>query len=81
MNELGPEIILNHEYVPKHEILNEKEAERLLKRFKLDSKMKLPKILSTDPVIKAIGAKKGDIIRITRKSMTAGEAEYYRVVI
>ena len=81
MADLDPEIILNHEYVPKHEILSEKEVEKLLKRYKLESKMQLPKILSTDPVVKAIGAKKGDVLKITRKSMTAGEAVYYRVVI
>ncbi len=78
---LDPEIILNHEYVPKHEILSDKEAERVLKKYKLSSKMQLPKILSSDPVVKAIGAKKGDIIKITRKSITAGEAVYYRVVV
>ncbi len=78
---LDPEIILNHEYVPKHEILSEKEAEKLLKKYKLNSKNKLPKILLSDPVVKAIGAKKGDILRITRKSYTAGTAVYYRVVV
>ncbi len=81
MAELDPEIILGHEYVPKHEILKEKDVEKLLKQYKLESKMQLPKILSSDPVIKAIKAKKGDVIKITRKSMTAGEAVYYRVVI
>ncbi len=81
MADLDPEIILNHEYVPKHEILKEKDVEKLLKEYKLDSKMQLPKILSDDPVVKAIGAKKGDVLKITRKSMTAGEAVYYRIVI
>ncbi len=81
MSELDPEIILSHEWVPKHEILKDKEVEKLLKKYKLESKMQLPKILASDPVVKAIGAKKGDVLKITRKSMTAGEAVYYRVVI
>jgi len=41
----------------------------------------LPHILSTDPAIKAIGAKPGSIIKVVRKSLTAGEAIVYRYVI
>lgn len=41
----------------------------------------LPWISINDPVIKAIGAKPGDIVRIIRKSPTAGEFVTYRYVI
>jgi len=41
----------------------------------------LPKIFSTDPAIRHLNVKKGDVIKITRKSPTAGETIYYRVVI
>ena len=81
MTELNPEIILNHGYVPKHEILKQKDVEKLLKTYNLESINQLPKILSSDPVVKAINAKKGDVLKITRNSMTAGEAVYYRLVI
>ena len=74
------EIILNHELVPKHEILSEKEAKELLETLNI-TKDQLPKILSKDPVVKILGAKPGDIIKITRRSATAGEAVYYRVVV
>ena len=37
-------------------------------------------ILGSDPVIKKIEAKPGDVLRITRKSQTAGETVYYRLV-
>ena len=40
----------------------------------------IPKILPTDPVVKAIDAKLGDVLKITRKSMTAGVFTSYRVV-
>ena len=73
-------VILGHALVPKHEILTKKGAKDILENYKA-SKDAFPKILAIDPIIKAIGAKKGDIIKITRESMTAGEAVYYRVVI
>jgi DNA-directed RNA polymerase subunit H len=40
-----------------------------------------PYILSTDPVAKEIGARPGDLIRVTRKSETAGSSTYYRYVV
>jgi len=60
-------------------VLSKKEADALLKRYNID-KSQLPKIKKEDPVVKAIKAKKGDIIKITRDSLTAGKAVYYRVV-
>ncbi len=66
--------------VPKHEILGEDEKMILLKKLNITEKQ-LPKIKSSDPATKAIGAKLGDAIRITRKSDTAGTYYYYRVVV
>ena len=40
----------------------------------------LPKILLNDPVVKAIEAKEGDILKITTKSETAGIFVKYRIV-
>jgi len=42
--------------------------------------LQLPVILATDPVVKTIGAKPGDIIRITRKGKL-GQTFYYRRVV
>jgi len=69
-----------NELVPKHEILSEEEKQKLLEKFNISLKQ-LPKILVTDPCAKALGAKPGDVIKITRKSPTAGEYYYYRVVV
>nr|AIF00333.1 DNA-directed RNA polymerase subunit H (rpoH) [uncultured marine thaumarchaeote KM3_130_G11] len=41
----------------------------------------LPLIFVTDPAIIGIGVKPGDMIKITRKSATAGESLYYRYVV
>lgn len=78
--EKQPEIDISmHVLVPKHEVLSQKEAEELLAQLGV-SRDKLPYILPSDPMVKKLKAKVGDIIKITRRSQTAGEAVYYRVV-
>ncbi len=72
--------ILDHELVPEHDILSDKKAEKHLEKHNI-SKGQLPKILQTDPVIKKIKAKPGDVIKITRKSPTAGRSVVYKVVV
>ena len=76
---LDSTIILNHTLVPKHEIMKKKEVDDLLKSLDLKKEL-LPKINESDPVVEAIGAKKGDVLKITRDSLTAGEAVSYRIV-
>ena len=72
--------IFEHSLVPKHEVLSKEEAEELLRKYRIKP-YHLPKIKDKDPAVKAIGAKPGDIIKITRKSPTAGEYVHYRYVI
>lgn len=72
--------ILEHEWVPKHEILSPEEAAEVLKKLGVKP-IQLPWLLTSDPVAKAIGAKPGDIVRIYRKSPTAGETIAYRYVV
>jgi len=71
---------LGHHLVPNHEILEKKEADELLANNRLDLDQ-LPRILDDDPAILEIGGKPGDIIKITRKSRTAGTAVSYRFVV
>jgi DNA-directed RNA polymerase subunit H (RpoH/RPB5) len=72
--------IFEHELVPRHEILSQEEAEKLLGQFKVEP-YQLPHIKSDDPAARSIGARPGDILKITRKDSTAGEHTYYRYVI
>jgi len=72
--------VTDHIYVPKHEVLSEEEAKKVLQKYNVKPEQ-LPYILSTDPVVIELKAKPGDIIKITRKSETAGESVYYRLVV
>ena len=72
--------IFEHALVPFHEILTEKEKNALLAQFKVKP-YQMPQIKSGDPAVKAIGAKPGDVLKITRKSTTAGEHVTYRYVV
>jgi DNA-directed RNA polymerase subunit H len=72
--------IFEHKLVPKHEILDEKEKKEVLAQYKVQP-YQLPQIKSTDPAVKAIGAKPGDMLKIIRKSATAGAHIAYRYVV
>ncbi|MCW4007550.1 MAG: DNA-directed RNA polymerase subunit H [Candidatus Bathyarchaeota archaeon] len=72
--------IFEHDLVPRHEILSEKEREQLLAQYKVQP-YQIPQIKATDPAVKVIGAKPGDILKIIRKSQTAGEYISYRYVV
>jgi DNA-directed RNA polymerase subunit H len=72
--------IFEHKLVPRHEILTEKEKEHLLTQYRLQP-YQLPQIKSVDPAVKVIGARPGDILRVIRKSQTAGEHIAYRYVV
>ncbi|MEZ0289735.1 MAG: DNA-directed RNA polymerase subunit H [Sulfolobales archaeon] len=72
--------IFKHELVPKHEIVPVEEAIKILRELGVRPEQ-LPWIRASDPAVRAIGGKPGDIIRIIRKSPTAGEIVVYRYVI
>jgi len=72
--------VLEHELVPDHILLTEEETQEVLKKYGI-TRGQLPKIKASDVVVKQIGAKPGDVIKIIRKSLTAGRAVAYRLVI
>jgi DNA-directed RNA polymerase subunit H len=72
--------LFEHKLVPVHQILEEEEKQKLLLTYRVQP-YQLPQILSSDPAVKAIGAKPGDVLRVIRKSPTAGEHVAYRYVV
>jgi DNA-directed RNA polymerase subunit H len=72
--------IEKHDLIPKHAVASEKEKKALFEKYQVTIK-ELPKMMKNDPAIRSLGAKVGDLIKITRNSSTAGESVYYRGVI
>lgn len=72
--------VKDHVLVPKHSKISETEKKVLFEKYALDVK-DLPKIFVSDPSIQTLDVKEGDIIKIVRKSPTAGESFFYRRVV
>ncbi len=71
--------ILEHEYVPKHVIMNETEITEMKTRYNIKNLTELPEISRYDPVAIAIGMRPGDVCKIIRNSKTAITSNYYRI--
>ena len=72
--------VFENQLVPKHEIVPRREAETLLERLHIKAHQ-LPYLKADDPAARQIGAKPWDVVKITRKSPTAGVVVVYRYVI
>lgn len=72
--------IFDHYLVPKHEIAHPEDYNQVLEKYNI-KKDGLPKIRISDPAIRAIGGKAGDVIKVTRDSKTAGKIIIYRIVV
>ena len=72
--------VFENQLVPKHEIVPRREAEELLERLHIKAHQ-LPYLRADDPAARQIGAKPWDVVKITRKSPTAGAVVVYRYVI
>jgi DNA-directed RNA polymerase I, II, and III subunit RPABC1 len=71
--------ILNHQYVPRHDVVSKSQTADVLKRFNVTDVDQLPNISRYDPVAQAIGIRPGEICKITRPSKTSIMSEYYRI--
>lgn len=71
--------ILQHEYVPKHTVLDNEEIKLVKDKYNIMNDDQLPKISRFDPVAMAIGIRPLEVCKIIRPSKTAIETYYYRI--
>lgn len=68
--------------VPKHEKINQEEIKNLKKEYYLQSDIQHPVIrFHEDIQARWLGLVPGDVVRIIRPSLSAGESEGYRVCV
>ncbi len=70
--------VTEHVLVPRHEVVDEAENEELMTRLNVKARSQLPHIIADDPVARYLSISPGQIVKITRRSPSAGTTVFYR---
>ncbi len=72
--------IFEHVLVPNHIVLSTEEVEKVLRELNA-ARDQLPRIKVSDPALRNLEVKVGDVVKIVRESPTMGKSIAYRVVV
>ena len=75
-----PKQAIQHVLIPKHKKVSDKEKKDILDKYKITVN-ELPSISKKDPALAGMDVEAGDVIRIERRSPTAGDTVFYRGVV
>ena len=73
--------ITKHFLVPKHIVLTPEEKEIWKKEYSIQKETQCPKMHRTDAISRYYGLRKGDLVKVIRKSEAGTEYVTYRIVI
>ena len=73
--------ILKHKLVPRCKILNEEEVVELKKKYNITNLTELPEISRYDPQALVMCLRPGDVCMFNRASVSALNANYYRICL
>ena len=73
--------IIEHEYVPKHVKLTQKEKESVKQKYNISNDLQFPEISMFDPVAKAILLRPGELCEITRFDKISFKNTFYRICV
>ncbi len=69
----------NHQFVPKHSIINKDELQKIVKKYNIDDINNLPIIKLNDVQAKYIGLRLNQVCKITYSNITSGVNVKYKI--